>query len=376
MRMSFNQRKQARSGKDNDLDNSCLSKNMLSLEGVSLHFGDNVVVNDISFEVQTGEMLCLLGPSGCGKTSTLRLVAGLDRPNEGTITLGGRVVSSPNKLVAPHKRDVGLLFQEFALFPHLTVSENISYGLVAFSREQNLRRVSELIDRMRLKKHADKYPHMLSGGEQQRVALARALAPGPKLLLLDEPFSGLDTTLREEMAEETLSMLKELGVTAVMVTHDPEEALTMANRIVLMNEGKIVQVGTPKELFRSPSNVFSASFFGRINQIEGVVEGDIVKTDLGAFRNPDLPEGAPAQVLLRPEAIKIVTQSTDDSSPNSLLVCGVQYAGNSSLIRLGIGDWPQPHTHVEVRYSQAAAFDLGDRIPVEIDQDQAFVFLK
>ena len=376
MRMSFNKRKQARSVKDNDLDNSCLSKNMLSLEGVSLHFGDNVVVNDVSFEVQTGEMLCLLGPSGCGKTSTLRLVAGLDRPNEGIITLGGRVVSSPNKLVAPHKRDVGLLFQDFALFPHLSVSENISYGLVAFSREQNFRRVSELLDRMRLKKHADKYPHMLSGGEQQRVALARALAPGPKLLLLDEPFSGLDTTLREEMAEETLSMLKELGVTAVMVTHDPEEALTMASRIVLMNEGKVIQVGTPKELFRSPSNVFSASFFGRINQIDGVVEGDIVKTDLGAFRNPDLPEGAAAQVLLRPEAFKIVTQSGDDSSPNSLLVCGVQYAGNSSLIRLGIGDWPQPHTHVEVRYPQAAAFDLGDRIPVEIDQDQAFVFLK
>ena len=343
---------------------------------MSLHLGDNVVVNNVSFQVQTGEMLCLLGPSGCGKTSTLRLVAGLDRPNEGTITLGGRVASSPNKLVAPHKRDVGLLFQDFALFPHLSVSENISYGLVAFSREQNLRRVNELLDRMRLKKHSDKYPHMLSGGEQQRVALARALAPGPKLLLLDEPFSGLDTTLREDMAEETLSMLKELGVTAVMVTHDPEEALTMASRIVLMNEGKVIQVGTPKELFRSPSNVFSASFFGRINQIDGVVEGDIVKTDLGAFRNPDLPEGAAAQVLLRPEAFKIVTQSRDDSSPNSLLVCGVQYAGNSSLIRLGIGDWPQPHTHVEVRYSQAAAFDLGDRIPVEIDQDQAFVFLK
>ena len=197
---------------------------------------------------------------------------------------------------------------------------------------------------MRLKKHADKYPHMLSGGEQQRVALARGTAPGPKLLLLDEPFSGLDTTLREEMAEETLSMIKELGVTAVMVTHDPEEALTMASRIVLMNEGKVIQVGTPKELFRSPSNVFSASFFGRINQIDGVVEGDIVKTDLGAFRNPDLPEGAAAQVLLRPEAFKIVTQSRDDLSPNSLLVCGVQYAGNSSLIRLGIGDWPQPHT--------------------------------
>lgn len=374
--MSFNKRKQAWGVKDRDLDNTGLSKNMLSLERVSLHYGDNVVVDDVTFEAQTGEVLCLLGPSGCGKTSTLRLVAGLDRPEEGTITIGGQAVSSPKKLVAPHKRNVGLLFQDFALFPHLTVSENISYGLATLSREKNLRRVSELLDRVRLQKHAEKYPHMLSGGEQQRVALARALAPGPQLLLLDEPFSGLDTTLREEMAEETLCMLKELGVTSVMVTHDPEEALTMANRIVLMNEGKVVQVGTPKDLFRSPSNVFSASFFGRINQIDGVVEGDFVNTDLGAFRNPDLPDGAAARVLLRPEAFKIMTQGIDTSSTNALLVCGVQYAGNSSLIRLGIGDWPQPHTHVDVRCSQAAAFELGDRIPVEIDQDQAFVFLK
>ena len=321
-------------------------------------------------------MLCLLGPSGCGKTSTLRLIAGLDRPDAGQIRINGQTVSSRRKLVPPHKRDIGLLFQDFALFPHLTVSENIAYGLSSLDRHETLCRMDELLERTQLRQHADKYPHMLSGGEQQRVALARALAPQPNLLLLDEPFSGLDTMLREQMGEETLSTLKELGITSVMVTHDPEEALTMADRIVLMNEGNVVQIGTPTELFRSPSSVFSARFFGRINQIDGVVDGNLVKTDLGAFRNPELAQGTPVQVLLRPEALKIMPAGAASPLASELLVCGIQYAGNSCLIRLGIGDWPQPHTHIEVRYTEAESFDLGEKIPIEIDQDQAFVFEK
>lgn len=349
---------------------------MLDLEDVSLHFGDHAVVKDVSFDVREGEMLCLLGPSGCGKTSTLRLVAGLDRPDAGQIRINGRTVSSRQKLVPPHKRDIGLLFQDFALFPHLTVSGNIAYGLSSLDRHETLRRIDELLERIQLRQHADKYPHMLSGGEQQRVALARALAPQPNLLLLDEPFSGLDTMLREQMGEETVGTLKELGVTSVMVTHDPEEALTMADRIVLMNEGNVVQIGTPTELFRSPSSVFSARFFGRINQIDGVVDGNLVKTDLGAFRNPELAQGTPVQVLLRPEALKIMPAGYASPLASELLVCGIRYAGNSSLIRLGIGDWPQPHTHIEVRHTEAASFDLGEKIPIEIDQEQAFVFEK
>jgi len=347
---------------------------MLDVEDVSLHFGDNAVVKDVSFDVREGEMLCLLGPSGCGKTSTLRLIAGLERPDAGQIRINGQTVSSRQKLVPPHKRDIGLLFQDFALFPHLTVSENIAYGLSSLDRHETLRRMDELLERTQLRQHANKYPHMLSGGEQQRVALARALAPQPNLLLLDEPFSGLDTMLREQMGEETLGTLKELGITSVMVTHDPEEALTMADRIVLMSEGKVVQIGTPTELFRSPSSVFSARFFGRINQIDGVVDGNVVKTDLGAFRNPELSQGATVQVLLRPEALKILPLGSDSSLANQLLVCGVQYAGNSSLIRLGIGDWPRTHTHIEVRHTETASFDLGEKIPIEIDQDQVFVF--
>ena len=349
---------------------------MLVLENVWLRYGKNAVVQDASFEVREGEMVCLLGPSGCGKTSTLRLIAGLDRPNSGKVSIKGKTVSSKQKVVPPHKRDIGLLFQDFALFPHLTVSQNIAYGLVSSDRRETGVRVDELLRRTRLSEHADKYPHMLSGGEQQRVALARALAPRPKLLLLDEPFSGLDTMLREQMREETVGTLKELGVTSIMVTHDPEEALTEADRIVLMNKGQIVQIGEPRELYKFPSSVFAAQFFGRISQINGVVDGGNIKTDLGVFPNPELSDGIEVQVLLRPEAVRVSPVQQDSNFASELLVCGIQYTGNSSLIRLGIGEWPQPHSHIEVRHPEAVSYDLGDKIWIEVDPDQAFVFPK
>lgn len=349
---------------------------MLVLDNVRLQYGRNTVVKNISFDVREGEMLCLLGPSGCGKTSTLRLVAGLQRPDAGEIRINGKIVSSRHSIEAPHKRDIGLLFQDFALFPHLTVRENIAYGLAGLDRIEARKRVDELLDHVRLEKHVDKYPHMLSGGEQQRVALARALAPRPKLLLLDEPFSGLDTALRDQVREETIQTLKDLHVTAIMVTHDPEEALTSADRIVLMNAGEVVQVGTPHELFQTPSSSFCARFFGRINQIDGFVEGDTVKTDLGTFSNPELLEGTEVHVLLRPEALKISSNLGGRDTTCEFFVCGVQYAGNSSLIRLGIGDWPQTHTHVELRHLEAISLSLGEKLWIEIDPDKAFVFEK
>jgi iron(III) transport system ATP-binding protein len=182
--------------------------------------------------------------------------------------------------------------------------------------------------------------------------------------------------LREKMREETVGTLKELGVTSIMVTHDPEEALTEADRIVLMNEGEVVQIGTPEELFRSPSTVFCARFFGRISQVEGVVEGETVKTDLGSFPNPKLSNGSEVQVLFRPEALRVLPSQKASISASELLVCGIQYTGNSSLIRLGIGKGPNPHTHIELRDHEVAPYVLGEKIWVEIDPDQAFVFQK
>ena len=349
---------------------------LIQVNRVSHSFGTLRAVSDVTLSVNSGEIHCLLGPSGSGKSTLLRIIAGLQQQDAGEICIGGETVSDARVHHTAESRAVGFVFQDFALFPHLTVSENIAYGLSSLDRHETLCRMDELLERTQLRQHADKYPHMLSGGEQQRVALARALAPQPNLLLLDEPFSGLDTMLREQMGEETLSTLKELGITSVMVTHDPEEALTTADRIVLMDEGNVVQIGTPTELFRSPSSVFSARFFGRINQIDGVVDGNVVKTDLGAFRNPELSQGATVHVLLRPEALKVLPLGSGSPLANQLLVCGVQYAGNSSLIRLGIGDWPHTHTHIVVRHTETGSFDLGEKIPIEIDQDQVFVFEK
>ena len=347
---------------------------MLKLEDVSLSYGADAIVRDVSFDVREGETLCLLGSSGCGKTSLLRLIAGLERPDRGTISIGGDVVSTRRKTVPPHKRDVGFLFQDFALFPHLTVAENIGYGLGHLDRKQARARVAELLGQIRLTQHAEKYPHMLSGGEQQRVALARARAPRPRLLLLDEPFSALDTSLREQLREETIQILKDRGVTTILVTHDPEEALTMADRIVLMNEGQVVQIGTPSDLFQNPSSVFCAQYFGKINRIPGTVDGGAIETDLGPLENTAFSDGADVQVLLRPEALRISTGAGGGTVSRELLVCGVKYAGNSSLIRLGIGNEAAPHTHVELRHPGPVSLDPGQKIKVEIDPAKAFVF--
>lgn len=346
---------------------------MLSVNNLRLQVGASEIVKGVSFDVQDGEILCLLGPSGCGKTSTLRLIAGLERPTDGMIKLDGKTISDRRDVVPPHKRDVGFLFQDFALFPHLTVSENIAYGLSAYSKSAVKMRVDELLGQIRLRAHADKYPHMLSGGEQQRVALARASAPRPNILLLDEPFSGLDTALREQLRDETLQILKDRGVTTILVTHDPEEALTSADRIVLMNDGEVVQTGTPKELFANPASIFCAEFFGKINRLPGTVTGDAVETDLGAFRNTDFSEGAEVEVLLRPEALKI-SSAPASASASELLVCGVRYAGSSSLVRLGIGSDPEPHTHIELRHPGPVSYELGDKLWVEVDPAKAFVF--
>ena len=231
---------------------------MLKLENINLALEETKIIRNISFDVTEGELLCLLGPSGCGKTTTLRLIAGLEAPDSGTVSINGTNVSTNSFVIPPYKRDIGFLFQDFALFPHLTVRNNIAYGLKHLRKTEAQIRTTEMLTQIRLEAHSDKYPHMLSGGEQQRVALARALATEPRLLLMDEPFSGLDTSLREKIREETLQILKERGVTTVLVTHDPEEAMLIADQIVLMNEGNIVQSGTPGDIYERPTNIFSA----------------------------------------------------------------------------------------------------------------------
>lgn len=259
-----------------------------------------VAVDDISLEVQPGELLCLLGPSGCGKTTVLRLLAGLERLDAGEIVIAGKLMAGRGRHVPPEKRRVGMVFQDFALFPHLTVAENVAYGL---NGRQDRRLVNQLLAMAGLEHCAQRWPHQLSGGQQQRLALIRALAPQPDVMLLDEPFSNLDQQLRRQLRHEVRSILMNAGATSIFVTHDQEEALSLADRVAIMWQGRLVQVGTPEEVYRYPAHRAIAEFLGEANFLPGRAAGGRVTCELGVFPAPAWLNG-PVEVMFRPEAIK------------------------------------------------------------------------
>ena len=244
-----------------EVDLSESRETVLELDGLERSYDGTPVIRDLSLSVRDGELLTLLGPSGCGKTTTLRLIAGLERPDDGAVRIEGDTASG-SEFVTPEQRDVGVVFQEFALFPHLTARENIAFGIDDWDADERTRRVDELLELVGLEAHDDKPPGELSGGQQQRVALARSLAPEPSLLLLDEPFSNLDVDLRVEMREEVREILNAAGVTAISVTHDQEEAMSISDRVAVMSEGRIEQVGTPEAVFQQPKSRFVAGFLG------------------------------------------------------------------------------------------------------------------
>jgi len=277
----------------------------LRFDGVSRRYGALFAVRDFSLTVCRGEILCLLGASGSGKTTVLRLAAGLERVTGGHIRIDGELVSGPGIHVPPERRGVGLMFQDFALFPHLTLGENVAFGLKHLAKPERLRRVGLALERVGLSAFRDRYPQRLSGGEQQRVALARALAPEPRILLMDEPFSGLDPALRDSVREETVALLRELRTTALLVTHDPEEAMTVADRIALMRGGRLAQLGLPHELYDSPVDREAAAFFSTVNVLHAFVQGGEALTALGAFDAKGFAEGTEVDVLLRPQALAV-----------------------------------------------------------------------
>ena len=275
---------------------------MIRLDGVSKHFDRVAAVDETSFCVERGEVVALLGPSGCGKTTLLRLVAGFERPDVGTVEVAGRAVSGRGSWVPPEKRRVGMVFQDYALFPHLTVAENVGFGL---PRRARAGRVSELLAIVGLDTLDARYPHQLSGGQQQRVALARALAPAPELVLLDEPWSNVDPSLRESLRAEVTEIIRPLGITVVLVTHDREEAFSVADRIALMRNGKVVQEGTPEDLYFAPSSRWAAAFVGAGNVLTGRVAGGLVETPIGAFPANGASTALAADVLVRPELLEL-----------------------------------------------------------------------
>ena len=309
---------------------------LLTLDNLACGYHQQAVVKDLSLELAAGEIACLLGPSGCGKTTTLRAIAGLEPVTGGSIHIQGRQVSSRSRQLPPEKRGLGMVFQEHALFPHLTVADNVAFGLRKQPREQQRLRVSECLDRVRLSGMEDRYPHELSGGQQQRVALARALAPRPALLLLDEPFASLDLDLRRALARELGDILRQENVTALLVTHDQEEAFALADRVGVMHQGQLEQWDTPYNIYHAPANRFVAEFAGYGSFLRGeVMDENTVRTSLGELTgrsNTALKPGSNVDVLLRPEDV-----IADESAHLALPVTRRQFTGATILYHLRVG---------------------------------------
>ena len=333
----------------------------LTLESVSHAYGDIAAVVEVDLTVGEGELVCLLGPSGCGKTTVLRVAAGLETLQAGRVLIGGEAVAGPGVSRAPEARGVGLVFQDYALFPHLTVAENVAFGVGCTAAAAR-----DMLERVDMAGHAERYPHALSGGEQQRVALARALAPKPRLLLLDEPFSGLDIRLRDKVRDVTLRVLADAGIATLIVTHDPEEAMYMADRIALMREGCIVQTGAPAEVYRAPANTFAATFLSDVNWMHGTVEGGEVASAFGRLDAGDMADGMRVDVLIRPEALSI-----SDGAAVAADVVAVHPLGHSSIVALRLVDGG---AELRARLPGTRAPEVGARVSVALDRDQTFVF--
>ena len=275
---------------------------MICCHGVSKRFGGVRAVDDAQLCVEPGEFVALLGPSGCGKTTLLRLIAGFEEPDAGEVEVAGRPVAGAGTWVPPERRRVGMVFQDYALFPHLTVAENVGFGV---PRRERAARVDEALTTVGLSGYEPRYPHELSGGQQQRVALARALAPRPELVLLDEPWSNIDPHLRSSMREELAQILRGIGVTVLLVTHDREEAFSLADRIALMRNGTVVQEGTPEQVYLSPATRWAAEFVGAGNFLPGRLENGVVETPVGLFPAHNGNGETAVEVLIRPELLEL-----------------------------------------------------------------------
>lgn len=340
---------------------------LLTLENVHCGYNHHTVVHDISFHVNPGDICSLLGPSGCGKTTTLRTIAGFEPVKKGSIKLTNTILSSPQKSIPPEQRGIGMVFQDYALFPHLTVAANIAFGLPKHANKTTI--INELLQLVNLSGYGGRYPHELSGGQQQRVALARALAPTPKLLLMDEPFSNLDVDLRRRLSEEVREILKDQGISAILVTHDQEEAFSFSDKVGVMNDGKLVQWETPYNLYHEPRTHFVANFIGQGHFIRGnATSPESVATELGELtgnRSYDWVIGTPIEVLLRPDDVV--------ESPNSPIKAEVVHkvfkgATNHYHLRLSTG------SIVESLIPSHHNYNVGDQIGIKVEADHLVAF--
>jgi iron(III) transport system ATP-binding protein len=348
----------------------------LELAAVSIAYGQTEVVHDIDLVLEAGRIGCLLGPSGCGKTSVLRAIAGFERVQSGRIELNGVVVSSAERHCAPERRRVGMVFQDFALFPHLSVADNVSFGLSQGSRAERRARAADMLSVVGLSEHADKFPHQLSGGQQQRVALARALAPDPELLLLDEPFSSLDVDLRSRLAIELRDILKARGITAILVTHDQQEAFAIADEIGVMDGGRLLQWDNAYNLYHRPVSRFVADFVGQGVFLPGRLRNDNeVELELGVLRSefpfangdrcPRCTTGSQVDVLLRPDDLV-----HDDAAPLRAEVLAKSFRGADFLYTLRLASGRRVLSLVPSHHNHA----IGEHIGIRLDADHVVAF--
>ncbi len=348
------------------------STDALTLHGVSKHFGEIVAVSDVDLAVPRGKLVCFLGPSGCGKTTLLRLIAGLELPTGGEVRLRGKDITH----LPAHRRNLGMVFQSLALFPHLSVADNIAYGIRIRGHDKaaQRRRADELLTLVRLPETAGRHVSQLSGGQRQRVAIARALALEPELFLLDEPLSALDAKLREEMQVELKLLLQQVGVTTILVTHDQREAMTMADLIVVMRDGKVQQVGSALEIYRNPANTFVAEFIGTSNLLRGEVQADERIRVQDHLLHAALPEhareGAPVTVSIRPEDVHILVGEQAGENLLSGTVAFVRDVGQSVEIYVDCGE-TRITAQVQPRDKPDAA--QGDRVTVELPKQACVV---
>jgi iron(III) transport system ATP-binding protein len=347
----------------------------LNFEHVSRLYGEVSALDDVTLEVAPGKVLCLLGPSGCGKTTLLRIAAGVEWPSAGRVLIDGQEVAGPNRFVAPEKRGVGLMFQDFALFPHLTILDNVGFGLRALSKTEARVEAQAALERVGLGQYAREYPHILSGGEQQRVALARAIAPRPGVLLMDEPFSGLDSRLRETMREDTLAIVHETRATCIVVTHDAEEAMRMGDIVALMRKGRIVQTGTAPELYRAPGTLFAARTFSDLNEMRTRIENGRAETPLGTFEAQGLTDGTEAIVCVRQGGVRLTAlgegaaRSQRQATPGRVL--DTRFLGDVGLVEVAVAGLDTP---VLARVREADVPAQGTEVRVGVDKGAVLVF--